>query len=49
MSERPGVRARRKPERLHPVIHPKNLNSTFTNALVVVAEEPESAESQEDF
>ena len=47
MSERRGVRARRKPERLHPGNHLKNLNSTFTNALVVVAEEPESAESQE--
>jgi len=48
MSERRGVRARRKPERLHPGNHLKNLNSTFTNALVVVAEEPESAESQEE-
>ena len=43
-----GVRARRKPERLHPGNHLKNLDSTFTNALVVVAEEPESAESQEE-
>ena len=48
MSEQPGVRARRQPERLHPGNHLKNLNNTFTNVLVVVAEEPESAESQNE-
>ena len=51
MSEQPGVRARRQPERLHPGNHLKNLQNradTFTNALVVIAEEPESAESQEE-
>ena len=50
MSEQPGVRARRQPERLHPGNHLKNLKNradTFPNALVVIAEEPESAESQE--
>ena len=48
MSEQPGVRARRQPERLHPGNHLKNRADTFTNALVVIAEEPESAESQEE-
>ena len=48
MSEGAGVRVRRQPERLHPGNHLKNLNNTFTTALVVVAEEPESAESQEE-
>ena len=47
MSEGAGVRVRRQPERLHPGNHLKNLNNTFTKALVVVNEEPESAESQE--
>ena len=47
MSEGAGVRVRRQPERLHPGNNLKNLNNTFTNALVVVDEEPESAESQE--
>ena len=37
------LRVRRQ---LHPRNHLKNLN-TFTKALVVVSEEPESAESQE--
>ena len=44
MSEQAGVGALRQPERLHPGNHLKNFNSTFTNVLVVVAEEPESAE-----
>ena len=51
MSEQPGVRARRQPERLHPGNHLKNLKNradTFTNALVVIVEEPESAKSQEE-
>ena len=48
MSEQPGVRARRQPERLHPGNHLKNRADTCTNALVVIAEEPESAESQEE-
>ena len=43
MSEGAGVRVRRQPERLHPGNHLKNLNK----ALLVVNEEPESAESQE--
>ena len=50
MIEQPGVRARRQPERLHPGNHLKNLKNradTFTSALVI-AEEPESAESQEE-
>ena len=51
MSEQPGVRALLQPERLHPGNHLKNLKNRanmFTNALVVIAEEPESAESQEE-
>ena len=51
MSEQSGVRARRQPARLHPGNHLKNFKNradTFTNALVVIAEEPESAESQEE-
>ena len=51
MSEQSGVRARRQPERLHPGNDLKNFKNradTFTNALVVIAEEPESAESQEE-
>ena len=51
MSEQSGVRARRQPARIHPGNHLKNLKNradTFTNALVVIAEEPESAESQEE-
>ena len=47
MSEQPGVRARLQPERFHPGNHLKNLNYTSTNAVIVVEEEPESAESQE--
>ena len=47
MNEQPGVRARLQPERFHPGNHLKNLNNTFTNALVVVEEKSESAESQE--
>ena len=47
MSEGAGVRVRRQQERLHPGNHLKNLNNTFTKALVVVDKEPESAESQE--
>ena len=47
MSEGAGVRVRRQPERLHPGNHLKNLNNTLTNALVVVEEEPKSAENQE--
>ena len=43
-SEQPAVRARLQPERFHPYNHLKNLNNTFTNARVVVEEEPESAE-----
>ena len=43
MSEGAGVRVRRQPERLHPGNHLKNLKK----ALLVVNEEPESAESQE--
>ena len=43
MSEGAGVRVQRQPERLHPGNHLKNLNK----ALLVVNEEPESAESQE--
>ena len=33
---------------LHPENHLKNLNNTFTNAFVVDAEDPESAESQKE-
>ena len=47
MNEQLGVRARLQPERFHPGNHLKNLNNTFTNALVVVEEKSESAESQE--
>ena len=47
MSGRAGVRARQQPKRFHPGNFLKNLNDKFTNALVVVEEEPESAESQE--
>ena len=43
MSEQAGVRVRRQPERLHPGNHLKNLYNTFSKALVVVDEEPESA------
>ena len=43
MSEGAGVRVRRQPERLHHGNHLKNLNK----ALLVINEEPESAESQE--
>ena len=41
------MRARRQPERLHPGNHLKNLNNTFSHALVVVAEEPASQEKRE--
>ena len=44
MSEGAGVRVRRQPERLHPGNH---LNLNLNKALLVVNEEPESAESQE--
>ena len=49
MSEQPGVRARRQPERLHPGNHLKNLKNRedMLISALVIAEEPESAESQE--
>ena len=47
MSEQPGVRARRQPERLHPGNYLKKLKNLKKPKNLVIAEEPESAESQE--
>ena len=49
MSEQPRVRARLQPERFHPDNFLKNYNYTSTNAVNVVEEEPESAESQDEY
>ena len=47
MSEQTGVRARRQPERFRPGNHLKNLKNPPKFKNLVIAEEPESAESQE--
>ena len=47
MSEQPEVRARRQPERFRPGNHLKNLKNPTKFKNLVIAEEPESAESQE--